>query len=408
MSEFLNLAKVGYETIENKKVDVNKVISAGTEAVDSFLDKVPIDKINNIGEELNLGSLTGGLNILNGVSNIIQGKDKNALDYVKEGVNIAKGVASLPGVKNIPFVGGGLGLAADTLDMVEMGKRHEKNPAYWFEKGISVASNAASFIPVVGSILQPIGQAGAFIFHELGDFFERETEKERKSRLKNEEVSRIIEEQIKRKKLEEQREKQRKEQLAHEERMRQLKKTVDYLEDTPLKNNLNGINFTNKNDFGEALKSYANLASEGKLKDVSVNDVNFMKGKLITDSFGNTQTLHDFVMKNPEGSIEEIKNTNISISDDPNFHKFKSNSQLLVRDKGFAEQQKWTEGNGGTLNQNELDKRMNNSSLSWDNSKEAVKMYTGGGSAVTDPVKISEINDMARGLAFSRQMIIPH
>jgi hypothetical protein len=127
------------------------------------------DTIGNSGNALSNSSI----NIVSDISDMVGNKSKNATDYVKGELDIAKNIACMPVVKNIYGLGGALGLASDAIKISELVNEKNTNPGYWAKAITNTVGDGLSFIPGFGQFLQQLAQFGCKIFGKLGDFFEK-------------------------------------------------------------------------------------------------------------------------------------------------------------------------------------------------------------------------------------------
>jgi hypothetical protein len=337
------------------------------------ISKLPFQKIKNISGGLGKagGFISGGLNIVGDITDMVQGRDKNAVDYAKSIGDIAVSVASMPFIKDIPGVGGVAGLATDGIRIAELAKNKSKNPLYWGEVGVDVVSNVVSEIPVFGTALAPIGYAFGGLLHILGNVVEEGNKSWEGQQWDIE--RKLIDQKNDRLKFEaDQRTRIEKARIARE---KENEKKITTLEDSHLPRMLNQVDYNTENDYKNALYNYVNLVHQGKMKDINVNDINWMKGQIITDSHGYSQTLHDFIVNNDfNKAFDEMKHSNVQI--DSNYNKIRNHTSVFkVRDKILAQQQKWTSGDQGSLDGIDLQRRNDNTTPPWDNSNEAIQYY---------------------------------
>jgi hypothetical protein len=356
-------------------------VGLGNSLLFTGLSKIPLDSFkNNSSAFSNAGGLiSGGLYLASDIADMAQGKDKTLFDYLNTGTHMANTISNLPGVKNIPGIGGITGLAADGVKIAQMAVEKNKNPFYWTEVGLDALSNAVSFIPGLGQFLQPVGQSAAFIFHCLGQGFEdakiqnqgeanrKHWEWEEIQKRQNDEIVKNRNDNIKR----------------EQEYMKEAPKSITYLEQSTLPRLLNQVNYSNTADFDKALRTYADLVQQGRMKDINLNDINWMKGQQVIDvnNDKNKMSLHDFLVNNPEGAIDAFHRGEFIIDTNfnPDYTKIRNEtSQHQIRDLGAAEELKWIVGNEGALSGTDLQRARDNTVLSWDNSNEAIPIYQGG------------------------------
>jgi hypothetical protein len=383
-----------------------KMASSGASMANAVLSKVPIDKLNKLGSKLELNKVAGGLSLVGDIAGLIEGQNKNAFDYARTGINMVKTAKNMIKVtKKIPVVGTLLGVGSDILDIVEKVKNKEFGGTEifdWAKLGTDLIIDTISEIPIVGTVAGALGVAADFLF----DFLTKKTKEENEANMK--------------------RDKERWESLQREIAMAKEKDKADWEtyqiktarenEEKEMKtiwgeegSNTEAILFkkvfNTKDEYLTALRKYAYLAQQGKLRDVNINDINIMKGRLVKDPNGNIMSFYDFLLNNPDGATEWMKNNELETWDDPNYQKFKAATAVVKTfDKAVAEEGKWIVGDGQVLNEAEVERRKNNSILAYDNSSEGIQYNNNSGtSKVLTVDEEKKLGQMIRSYNYGRK-----
>jgi hypothetical protein len=119
-------------------------------------------------------------------------------------------------------------------------------------------------------------------------------------------------------------------------------------------------------------RKYPSMVLSGQMKDINVNDINYMKGRYTDapDDSGNKLSLHDFYVNNADGAIDYMREFNPRIYDDKEYKKFYDT--FNVKNKSIAEGMKYKPGaltaTWFNLNEADMQQIQANSYRPWDNS----------------------------------------
>jgi hypothetical protein len=282
------------------------------------------------------GSVVGvGKDTFDLIKDIVN-KDDNPWDYIKTGMDIIKDLKleKLPGLKGIPGLGIGIGIADLTVGAVAGAKNllddRDTNFVDWTKYGVDKAFDVLNMVIGLGIISSFFGTGVDFFLDGMSDIWNIEKQNAKITR-DNEEHAKYVDYlnmvNSVRKEREDKMNAFYDKQTAEVHRQaveaeKAFKKSVHHEENSDIE----GLLFHREDELSQDqmnvnYRKYASMVLSGQMKDINVNDINYMKGRYIDtpDGSGNKLSLHDFYVNNADGAIDYMREFNPRIYDDKEY-----------------------------------------------------------------------------------------